>query len=150
MEMLEECKNDSSIDFINTIDAYLDDKTFTNEFSRNASFDNPAFQQQIFELIIKPLEDTLEKVFGISIEKLDTLPPTILQQNIPKSQKRQVLSYSAQTSHQSNNAPMIQKPDTRSLVATETSRKPGFQVYLYDNSEGKGTTSDQMYITAFD
>ncbi|PMD49853.1 subtilisin-like protein [Hyaloscypha bicolor E] len=148
MEMLEECKNDSSIDFINAVDACLDDKTFIDEFGRNASFDDPAFRQQIFEFIVKPLEDALEKVFGISVEKLDALPPTVLHQNIPKPQKRQVLSHSAQISHQADDASMMQKPDTRSLVAAETSGKLGFQVCLYDDSEGKGTVSDQMSIRA--
>lgn len=146
MEMLEECKNDSSIDFINAVDACLDDKTFTDEFGRNASFDDPAFRQQIFELIVQPLEDALEKVFGISVEKLDTLPP-VLHQKIPKPQKRQVLLHSTQMSHQAD-VSIMQRANTRSLTSIETFGKREGQVCLYDDCEGKGTVSYQMYGTA--
>jgi hypothetical protein len=149
MEMLEECKNDSSIDFIHAVDACLDDKTFTDEFGRNASFDDPTFRQRIFELIVKPLEDALEKVFGISVEKLDALPPTVLQQNIPQSQKRQALSHSTQTSHQASSLAMLQKSDIRNVVTAEVSGNSGSQVRLFVDIERKGTAGDQMYITRF-
>jgi hypothetical protein len=76
-EMLEECEDEIPIDFIEAVNACLDDQTFTDAFGRDAKFDNLEFRQQIYARIVKPLEDALEKTFNISVEKLDTLSSTL-------------------------------------------------------------------------
>ena len=73
MKMLEECEGESSEDFIEAIKACLDDQTFTDDFGRNADFDNLQFRQQIYARIVKPLEDELKKNFRITVEELDRL-----------------------------------------------------------------------------
>jgi hypothetical protein len=72
-EMLYDCEEESSEDFIEAVDACLNDKTFTDTFGRNATFNNIEFREQIYARIVKPLEDAFENIYKIPVEMLDTI-----------------------------------------------------------------------------
>ncbi|CZR60317.1 uncharacterized protein PAC_10213 [Phialocephala subalpina] len=145
MEMLEKCRDDSSIDFINAVEACLDDRTFTGEFGRDASFNDLAFRRQIFEVIVKPLEDALQKVFGMSVEKLDALAPAAL--SLPDragSQRRQLPSHPAQVAPHVKTLPVME--ESKSVVVGQAEKGLSHQVCLYDDSEESSIVSEKMYI----
>lgn len=128
MDMLEQCRDDSPVDFVSAVEVCLDDKTFTDEFGRDGSYDDPAFRRRIFELIVKPLEEALQKIFQISVEKLDALPsaaPSL--SNVAGPQRRQLPSRPAQ-------------------MALQVQKDPEDQMYHYDDSEESGIISGQTYV----
>ncbi|KAG4438864.1 hypothetical protein IFR05_005653 [Cadophora sp. M221] len=141
MEMLDECRDDSSVDFVQAIEACLDDKTFTDAFGQDASFDDPVFRQQIFELIVKPLETALLKIFGISVEKLDQLIAVVPR--VARHQRRPAQSILPHVSVQSKLPRLVEGLKSISLgtAAVHINQEP--HVCLYDDGQN-GTISTQV------
>lgn len=70
--MFNECKDNSSEDFLRVVEACLYDETLTDTFGRHAIFDNTDFLEAIYQSIVKPLEEGLLAVHKIAVENLDT------------------------------------------------------------------------------
>ncbi|KAH9214084.1 peptidase S8/S53 domain-containing protein [Leptodontidium sp. 2 PMI_412] len=145
MEMLDECRDDSSVDFVQAIEACLDDKTFTDAFGRDASFEDPVFRQQIFELIVKPPETALLKIFGISVEKLDQLLAVVPR--VSRHRRKQTQSSSPHVSVQSKLPGLVEGLKSISLGTAAIKINQEHHVCLYDDGQ-YGTISAQVIRVA--
>ncbi|KAF4625406.1 hypothetical protein G7Y89_g12760 [Cudoniella acicularis] len=146
MEMLEECTDDSSIDFVNAVKACLDDQTFTDEFGRNASFDDLNFRQRIFELIVKPLEESLQKVFGQLVEKLDVLTPAASR--LPEatiSRERRIFQSHTKITPRAQSLLPMKKHFVKPAELTDPSI--GMEGCLCDDLDRGGVIGDHWHVT---